>query len=512
MPPMLTKIVATLGPASDSPELVRKLIDAGVGVFRLNFSHGTLDDHARRLATVRAAAKELHRPTGVLGDLQGPKIRVGLVPDPGIELDTGCEVVIRHSVDPLEPASRTGNRVTLTTAYEPVVGEVEPGQRVLINDGAVRLLAIDRRTNNGQPELVCRVTVGGLVTSKKGINLPDSAITAPALTERDMECVQWAVAQGLDLLALSFVRRADEVRALKRHLAQVCPIDRDADPLGVGSHIPVIAKLERPQAVEQPYLDEIVQSADAVMVARGDLGVEMDLARVPIVQKRIIECAANWGKPCIVATQMLESMITSPLPTRAEVSDVANAILDGAGAVMLSAETATGKHPLLAVEYMRLAALAAEEELAARRNNPSPPARLVESHYRTAALAHGAWHTARDLSAKAVACWSQRGGAARYLSENNFAVPILAFSSDVRETRRMQLLRGVFPVRADPPASLAEFNRLAERELLARNFVVPGDPVVLLAGLPLGEHGATNTMAIHYTSNPVTGFMRHSSP
>ncbi len=503
---MLTKIVATLGPASDSPEMVRKLIEAGVGVFRLNFSHGTLDDHARRLATVRAAAKDLRRPTAVLGDLQGPKIRVGLVPDPGIELAAGSEVVIRHGD---EPSSRTADRVVLTTAYKPVVSEVQPGQRVLINDGAIRLLAVERRRTGDRDELVCRVTIGGLVTTKKGINLPDSNITAPAVTERDMECVQWAVAQGLDLLALSFVRRADEVRQLKKALAQVCPIDRSADPMGVGSLIPLIAKIEKPQALESPHLDEIIQAADGVMVARGDLGVEMDLARVPIVQKRIIECAATWGKPCIVATQMLESMITSPLPTRAEISDVANAILDGAGAVMLSAETATGKHPLLAVEYMRLAALAAEEELASRRNNPSPPARLMESHYRTAALAHGAWHTARDLSAKAVACWSQRGGCARYLSENNFNIPILAFSSDVRETRRMQLLRGVFPVRRDPPATLAEFNRMAEAELLAREFVKPGDPVVLLAGMPLGEHAATNTMSIHYTSNPVTGFMRH---
>jgi len=508
MPPMLTKIVATLGPASDSPEMVAKLIEAGVGVFRLNFSHGTLDDHARRLATVRAAAKDLRRPTAVLGDLQGPKIRVGLVPDPGIELASGGEVIIRHGDEPASRDPARADRVTLTTAYMPVVSEVEPGQRVLINDGAIRLLAVERRERDGREELVCRVTIGGLVTTKKGINLPDSNITAPALTERDLDCVQWAVAHGLDLLALSFVRQAEEIRELKRYLARVCPLDRTADPMGYGSQIPVIAKIEKPQAIT--HLEEIVQAADAVMVARGDLGVEMDLARVPIVQKRIIECAANWGKPCIVATQMLESMITSPLPTRAEMSDVANAILDGAGAVMLSAETAAGKHPLLAVEYMRMAALAAEEELAARRNEPSPPARLVESRYRTAALAHGAWHTAHDLGAKAVACWSQRGGTARYLSENNFSIPILAFSSDVRETRRMQLLRAVFPVRADPPKTLAEFNHIAERELLAREFVKPGDPVVLLAGLPLGEHAATNTMAIHYTNNPVTGFLRHA--
>jgi pyruvate kinase len=503
---MLTKIVATLGPASDSPDLIRKLIDAGVGVFRLNFSHGSLDDHARRLAAVRDAAKDLRRPTAVLGDLQGPKIRVGVVPDPGIELVAGAEVLIRHA--PAEPASRDPahpDRVILTTAYEPVVTQVDPGQRVLINDGAVRLLAVERRPG----VLACRVTIGGLVTTRKGINLPDSTITAPALTERDMDCVQWAVAQGLDLLALSFVRQADEVRDLKRLLARVCPLDHSADPMGYGSQIPVIAKIEKPQAIEPQRLDEIIQAADGVMVARGDLGVEMDLARVPIVQKRIIECASAWGKPCIVATQMLESMITSPMPTRAEISDIASAILDGAGAVMLSAETASGKYPLLAVEYMRRAALAAEEELAAHHTSPSPPARLVESRYRTAALAHGAWHTARDLGAKAIACWSQRGGTARYLSENNFAIPILAFSSDVRETRRMQLLRGVFPVRADPPASLAAFNILAEQQLLARDFVKPGDPVVLLAGLPLGEHATTNTMAIHYTANPVTGFMRH---
>jgi pyruvate kinase len=249
------------------------------------------------------------------------------------------------------------------------------------------------------------------------------------------------------------------------------------------------------------------------MVARGDLGVEMDLAQVPVVQKRLVAKADEWGKPCIVATQMLESMIASPTPTRAEVSDVANAVLDGADAVMLSGETAVGKHPVLAVEMMRRTIAATEERVRELPQQESPPARLLQSGYRTAALAHGAWHAARDIGARAVACWSQRGGTARYLSQNGFRVPILAYSSDKRETRRMVLCRGVSAVYAPEHVggagkSLAAWNRRVEDDLLARGWVKPGEPVVLLAGWPLGEHGSTSAMAVHYVGNPATGFMR----
>lgn len=510
---MLAKIVATLGPASDSPEVVRRLIEAGVSIFRLNFSHGSPEEHERRLKVVREAAREAGREGGVavLGDLQGPKIRVGEVPsaeDGGLAVAMGDDVLISAAAQRAERLSPTC--VLLPTEYAPLVREARPGHRVLINDGAVRMLAVEPAPSDSSDVLRCRVMCGGVISSRKGINLPDSDVSAPAVTERDWEWVAWAVAHNVDFLALSFVRRAAEVRELRVRLAGMCSARPEADERGEGgSMIPVIAKIEKPQALAE--IDAIVEAADGIMVARGDLGVEMDLAQVPVVQKRLVSKAGDWGKPCIVATQMLESMISSPTPTRAEVSDVANAVLDGADAVMLSGETAVGKYPVLAVETMRRTIAATEAWVRELPYEESPPARLVESGYRTAALAHGAWHTARDMGARAVACWSQRGGTARYLSQNGFRVPILSYSSDKRETRRMVIHRGVSAVYAPElaGATLAAWSRRVEQDLLERGWVKPGDPVVLLAGLPLGAHGATSTMAVHYIGNPATGYMRH---
>lgn len=502
--PTLAKIVATIGPASDSPEMVSKLIQAGVAVFRLNFSHGTLADHERRVSVIRATAANLRQPIAILGDLQGPKIRVGTLDAP-ITLEPGQEVVFVCSGSP----PKIGHTAAmLPSDYAGLATEVAPGHRVLINDGAVRLLALGREKTDPESILRCRVTLGGVVSSRKGINLPDSDVRAGAITEQDWRHVEWAVAHGLDFLALSFVRTPDEVLELRKALRNMCPMDHSQDAPGAGAMIPVIAKIEKPQALD--HLDAIVDAADGVMVARGDLGVEMDLAEVPLVQKRIIAACDAWGKPCIVATQMLETMIENASPTRAEVSDVANAILDGADAVMLSAETATGKHPDLAVEMMRRIAAAAERDAAARADRPSPAARLMKSRYRTAALAHGAWHVAHDVAAKLVVCWSQEGGTARYLSQTGLAVPIVAYSSDQRQVRRMALLRGVTARHTQPPASgtLAEWNEAVEHDLLALGWVQHGDPIILVAGKPLGVKGATSSLAIHYTGNRGTGFMR----
>ena len=274
--------------------------------------------------------------------------------------------------------------------------------------------------------------------------------------------------------------------------------------------IPVVAKIEKPQALA--VIDEIIEAADAIMVARGDLGVEMDLASVPVAQKRLIDRAGAWGKPCIVATQMLESMITSATPTRAEASDVANAVLDGADAVMLSGETAVGRHPALVVETMRRIVATTEERLVELGPEPTPPGKVLESRYRTAALAHGAWHVARDVGAKLVVVWSQRGGGARYLSQTGFVIPIVAYSSDERQTRRMGLLKGVTALHAPELAggTLAAWNERVERDLLERGWAERGDPIVLMAGRPLGESGSTNLIAIHYVGNRATGFMRHA--
>ncbi|HNB59614.1 MAG TPA: pyruvate kinase [Phycisphaerales bacterium] len=514
--PTLTKIVATVGPASDSPELIGKLIQAGVSVFRLNFSHGSLEDHARRLRIIRDVSKSLAQPVGVLGDLQGPKIRVGKLDTEPVVLQPGRDVVFVCAPADQARWARPGETDALPSDYALLAREVEPGQRVLINDGAVRCLAVAREDGpDGQGDtpnvLRARVLVGGPVTSRKGINLPDSKVSAPALSDRDWECVEWSVAHGLDLLAMSFVRRAAEVRDLKRALASVCaahePHAQDESDSSRGSFIPVIAKIEKPEALAE--LDAIIEAADGVMVARGDLGVEMDLAQVPVIQKRLIAKCDEWGKPCIVATQMLETMVQNATPTRAEVSDIAQAVIDGADAVMLSAETATGRHPPLVVETMRRAIAAAEAFAAEHQTAPTPSSRLMASRYRTAALAHGAWHVAHDIGARLVACWSQEGGTARYLSQTGLRVPIVAYSNDLRQLRRMSLLRGVTARLMPVPTSgkLADWNLAVEKDLLALGWVRAGDPIVLLAGKPLGKKGATNTLAVHYIGNPALGFL-----
>ncbi len=509
--PTLAKIVATIGPASDSPDMVRRLIEAGVSVFRFNFSHGDFDAHARRLATVRRVSAEIGRPVGCLGDLQGPKIRVGKVPEGGIILESGQDVVFRGDLDIARvERSSAGHAVAyFPTTYPQMTGEVEPGQKVLINDGAIRMLAVESKPG----ELHCRVTVGGPVTSGKGINLPQSEISAPALSDRDWECVDWAFEQGMDFLALSFVRRAEEVLELKRNLAARCPPGAEHEGRFAQCWMPVVAKIEKPQAVAD--LDAIVAAADGVMVARGDLGVEMEIARVPVVQKEILAACAAVGKPCIVATQMLETMIENASPTRAEASDVANAVFDGADAVMLSGETAVGKHPDLVVETMRRIVRVAEERLALAGGAAaaSNPTRVSESHRGTAALAHGAALIAGDLRARAVVCWSERGGTARFLSQNNLNIPIVAYSSDPVSTRRMTILGGVTPVRADPPASgkLADWNADVDELLVSRSICEPGDAIVLVAGRPLGQAKATNTITIHRVGEATAGYRAHNA-
>ncbi|MBX3378919.1 MAG: pyruvate kinase [Phycisphaeraceae bacterium] len=511
-PTSFTKIVATIGPGSDSPEIVRKLIEAGVAIFRFNFSHGDFEAHERRLDVVRQIAAELDRPIACLGDLQGPKIRVGRVEPPGILVAPGQTVVFRNDLDiaRIEKGASGEPIAVFSTTYAPIVKEVEPGHKVLINDGAIRLLALPREREG---ELRCTVTVGGggLVTSSKGINLPQSSVSAPAITDRDWECVAWAVENHLDFLALSFVRTADEVLELKAKLASMCPVTRSADLKGESATIPVIAKIEKPQAVEN--IESIIRAADGIMVARGDLGVEMDIARVPVVQKQLIAAAHNWGKPVIVATQMLESMIENPSPTRAEASDVANAVFDGTDAVMLSAETATGKWPVLAVETMRRIASAAEERMIEIATHHDAPRQLIESKYQTAALAHGAWQIARDIGAKAVICWSQAGGTARYLSQNDFDIPIIAYSSSLRACRRMAILRAVTAVclrTPDGPSPLATWNEETDRFLLSRGIAEIGESIVILCGRPLGVAKSVNLVAIHRVGDDESGLRTHT--
>lgn len=490
--PQLTRIIATLGPASDDADVVRRLVEAGATVFRLNFSHGELDTHRRRLDVVRSVAREMGVPLAVLGDLQGPKIRLNAVEGDGIELPTGAEVHFRRGVFTV---TDQGPPYVLGSTYDRLVDDVEPGQRVLIDDGAVRMLAVARTDDL----LRCTVVTGGRVSSSKGINLPDSNLRTGPLGPRDAEHVRWAVEHDLDFLALSFVRSAAEIRQLRARIQEACVAAHRA-----GLRLPIIAKIERPEAVRE--IESIVEEADAIMVARGDLGVEMDIAKVPIVQRRLVETAHAWGRPCIVATQMLQSMIEQPSPTRAEVSDIATAIFARTDAVMLSGETAVGRYPSLAVETMRRVAHETEAYIADEPWTDRAPARLAATGYRTAALAHGVATAARDFRAKFLVVWSQTGGGARYLSQNDLRIPIVAVSSDDRALRQMQLLRGVVPVRMPVPESLALFTARIDAYLLEVGWAAPGDRCIIVAGTPLGTPRTTNALALHEVGNGETGF------
>ena len=498
-PFILTKIIATVGPACARPEQLHKLIEEGVRVFRLNFSHGTFEQFAASLSAIRQAEAMAGQPIGVLGDLSGPKIRIGKVIDGGVPLEVGERVefvrrpIVAGSVEAAHPDDPSDLR-RFSTTYPQLVDDVSPGQRLLINDGAIRLLVVEKTGSGEDQRLVATPTNAGLVTSGKGINLPDTAVSAPSLTEHDHACARWAMEHGVDFLALSFVRSAADVRQLK---ALLRTLRREG-----ATPPPVVAKIEKPQALTD--LNGIVEASDGIMVARGDLGVEMDLAEVPVIQKRIIGLAHDHGKPVIVATQMLQSMIEEPSPTRAEASDVANAIFDGADAVMLSGETAVGKYPAVAVSTMRRIAAAAEVHMRTTNNHFNrPPRKLQDSRYRTAAVAHGVSVIVGDLDAKLVVAWSELGGGARYLSQNRLPVPILAASSNGEALRRMGLLFGVVPLSMDRPGQNDPNRWLNDIDalLLRRGWAQEGDPVVVVKGEPLGNPGVTNAIRVHYVGD-----------
>ena len=491
---MLTKIIATLGPATTDVACIVRLIEAGARVFRLNFSHGSFESFGTLLAAVRQASEKVGIHVGVMGDLCGPKIRIGEVMAGGVALAVGDNIVIQtkpHTGGEPSPFAPIGSIAFSITAPQ-VLGDIQVGDRLLIDDGNVRTLVIDRLGEGDDLRLHCRVTTGGLVTRAKGVNLPDSKLTVPSLTEYDKECVHWAVKHELDLLALSFVRKAEDVTELTDMLKSLAPAGEPA--------IPVVSKIEKPQAMAD--LENILKVSGGVMVARGDLGVEMELTEVPIIQKRIISMAHEHGRPVIVATQMLQSMIESSQPTRAEVSDVANAIYDGAGKVMLSGETAVGKYPIAAVEFMTRIAKNTENHLI---TNPegygqawNRPAKWRTTGRRSAALSYGVRQIVRDYAAKFVVLWSQRGGGARYISLTRVNVPILACSSEEPALRRMSFLFGVHPIYLPQPVSVEAFGNSIDALILEKGWGQPGDPYVLIAGEPIGTPGVTNVVSLRH--------------
>jgi pyruvate kinase len=459
-----TKIVATIGPATSSDERIEGLLRAGVDVVRLNFSHGTPAQHAENIGRVRAAALDLGRTVAFLQDLQGPKIRTGaLEGGRPVLLSSGSEVLI-------STRETVGNASLISTTYEALPSDVKPGDRVLLDDGRLRL----RVLSTAQEAVRARVEHGGPLGEHKGINLPGVAVSAPALTTKDKTDIEFGLAQGVDYVALSFVREAEEIRAARRFLRSL------------GARLPLIAKLEKPQAIQK--LDSILAASDGVMVARGDLGVELPPEQVPMIQKTVIRTANRLGKPVITATQMLESMVTQPAPTRAEATDVANAVWDGTDAVMLSAETAIGEHPIEAIQVMGRIVAEAEKQ---------PPrveryaGRITHAH----AISYAARSLADDLDVQAIACFTRTGRTAQLLAQNRPRVPVFAFALDAAVQRRLALWWGVRPLLCPPAENTDALIAYMQRALLERGLVKTDGNLVIVGAIPVGS--PTNFLKLH---------------
>jgi pyruvate kinase len=464
-----TKIVATLGPSTDSDAVMRSLFEAGVDVFRLNASHGTQEDHARRIKTVRELAVEFKVNSGILFDLQGPKIRLGTFKDGPCLLRDGASFTI--TTEAVE-----GSIEIASTSYPDFARDVKAGDAVLLADGSVQLRVIE---SNGVAAR-CEVVSGGMVSDRKGINLPGVQVSTPSLSKKDIADAHFGVQQDVDFFALSFVRQARDVLRL-RHLLEE-----------VDARQPIIAKIEKPEGWHN--LDAILDESDGVMVARGDLGVEMALEKVPAIQKTIIEKARLRGKFVITATQMLESMIENPLPTRAEVSDVANAIHDGTSAIMLSAETSAGRHPIEAVKMM--ARIAGETEASLQRKG-FPDAGDLDERAIPEIIADAAYHCARSAGVVALAVGTTSGASARLLARYRPPVPIYAFTSNETVARQLTIVYGVSAIVSPVMASTDQMLHEMERVLIESGRVRPGDNIVFVAGQPVGLRGSTNMLKLH---------------
>jgi pyruvate kinase len=463
------KIICTIGPACHSEAAMRDLLRLGMDVARLNFSHGSHQDHAHNIDRLRAAAGKENRTVCILQDLQGPKIRTGRLENhASVTLKSGSSVVIT-------PRDIAGTAACVSTTFPDLAKEVTPGARILLCDGLIELRV---RTLRGK-DVVCDILNGGMLGEHKGINLPGIALSIPAMTDKDRKDLEFGLKHGVDAVALSFVRSAADVQMVKRII------------LSHTSDTPVIAKLEKPQAID--HLEEILEAADGVMVARGDLGVEMAPEKVPVIQKHVIRRAAQWRKPVITATQMLESMIENPRPTRAEASDVANAIFDGTDAVMLSAETASGKYPREAVAMMARIVVEAEDnmgEFTQRRRRDRAGLSIAET------ICESIAHAAEDLPMGAIAVFTETGNTARMISKYRPEAPIYAFTPSSIVAQRTNLYWGAHPMRCVQGLSAEEMVRVAEKDLLDRLLLKPGDVLGVVAGTRQSA-GSTNFMRLH---------------
>jgi pyruvate kinase len=467
------RILATIGPASNSREILSQLLQAGLDVARLNLSHGSHDDHRKTIGNVRTAAGQTGKPLAILLDLQGPKIRIGTFMTPSVELIAGRTFTVTTS-------DTKGTAERVSTSYRGFPGDVKPGDPVLLDDGRIRLEV--RRVTGTDVE--CSVVVGGTLSARKGINLPGSAVNLPSLTEKDMADLAFGIREGVDALALSFVRSAADVRALREAMRRLVPEEQ---------RLPVIAKIEKPQALLE--IDSIIEEADGIMVARGDLGVELPPEEVPAHQKTIIHKCLSAGRPVIVATQMLESMINSPVPTRAETSDVANAVMDGADAVMLSGETSVGKYPVESVAMMnRIIRQVETRGLAAGNLWESLVAKTDRSQD---ALGRAACVIAEQTRALAIIAVTHTGGTARIVTRYRPDTPVIAVTDQEETLRRFSFVWGVRGLVVEGgDGTLAPILHAVRAKLQAEGLLRSGGPVVILGGFPLFSGGSTNSIRV----------------
>ena len=467
-----TKIVATIGPASNSPEMLKQMVQAGMNVARLNFSHGSYEDHARMVSLLRSVSQELDTPITLLQDLQGPKIRVGKLPQGEITITEGAKLTLV----PLDEFD--GQPDTVSIDYPYLAEEAQPGAQVLLDDG---LLELKVETVQDKA-VICTVVEGGVLKSRKGVNLPSLKLRLPSMTEKDQQDLEFGLSQGIDWVSLSFVRQAADIRFLKEFLAA-----RNA------SDVPVMAKIEKPQAIAN--IDEIIAECNGIMVARGDLGVEMSPEKVPLLQKEIIRKCNLKNIPVITATQMLDSMIHNPRPTRAEASDVANAIIDGTDAVMLSGESAVGKFPVKAVEM--LAKIAEDIEPGLQFVN-NPPAKTDETH----ALSEALNAIDQTLDLRCIAAFTSTGYTALIASGERPKVPVVAFTPNIDVYHRLNLIWGVKPIHLEREGTtFEELVTTAQTDLVERKLAQPGERILLLGGIPTQQSRGTNFLKIHTISD-----------
>ena len=463
--PKRTKIIATIGPASSSPAIIARLIHAGMDAARLNFSHGDWNDHSRLIRLIRDESEKAGKPIAIILDLQGPKLRVGAVQHDAVTLIRGDTVTVTTR-------KVTGTDKMFSITYPRLTMDLKTGARVLLDDGRLELTVMAKSAAG----LRCKVIRGGVLRSHKGVNLPGAKLSLPSLSHKDKADLRFGIAQCVDYIALSFVRTAKDISATRRFLKMH------------GVEIPIIAKIEKPEAIQN--LDEIIRAADGIMVARGDLGVEMSPEQVPLLQKRIITACNRAEKPVITATQMLESMIENPQPTRAEASDVANAILDGTDCVMLSGETAMGKYPVQAVAVMARIAVQAETSL-----NPWPPDIMISGPDES--VAHAACRAAEEQQARAIVTFTQSGSTALLVSKHRPKMSIIAPTPFDQVARKMSLYWGVTPILLKSKRTTDDMIASVERAMLFIKLAKHHDLIVITAGVPIGVAGSTNMMKIH---------------